>query len=649
MNARAAADTSNLLIPGSVLLLLPRLVPLIGLNEAVVLQQVRFLTAPPRGVPDREGRCWVRLSYAKWQEDHFPFWKIDTVKRAFQGLEQERLLDSERTYATPRDQTKSYAINYARLGDLERAYRAATEGTTHVRAGRRRKSTDADGAIPDDQSLPASNLLLDDNPLVIIPRLAVLIGLDEALVLQQVRYWLADDRHPRFHEGRRWVRFTQQEWARQIPRSLRTLGTVFRKLESEGLLIATTRLNTIPGDQTKWYTIDFECLRALDASVAPAPPVPQGATPPPPGEPATHPVFRGATPIGKSASLHSARLRADGGQAPIGKTACPEAGDTPLGGSKNAALHQAILPPPAGNSAAPHPADKPQSIQGTETGTEINEDEIQQQEGDEQPITWAPPPHVVVANHSPGSVRNAAETSPRESKSTDTKSLVNGLIERGVTRAVAVRLAARFPERVACQTEVYDWLCEEDPDDERLTPGRLRRMIEEDWTSPKCFVPAAEQARLAAEDRAAKEERQRLRGRVREEERRRHEAPEAEYRALLASLGLRAEDQTAWRILIDTPRRLPGIFARALFYAPRDDTPPVIIFRERTDHELAMGAAYAKERAEIERRLDDRFPAYRRTRLVGRAAMYLAYDDLLAALHAPSGETVAGAGGQKAG
>ncbi len=203
MNTRVAADTSNLLVPGNVLLLLPRLVPLIGLNGAIVLQQVRFLTAPPRGVPDRGGRCWVRLSYARWQEEHFPFWKIDTVKRAFQGLEEERLLDSERTYATPRDQTKSYAINYARLGDLERAYRAATEGTTHVRAGRRRKSTDADGAPPDDQSLPASNLLLDDNPLVIIPRLAVLIGLDEALVLQQVRYWLADDRHPRFHEGRR--------------------------------------------------------------------------------------------------------------------------------------------------------------------------------------------------------------------------------------------------------------------------------------------------------------------------------------------------------------------------------------------------------------------------------------------------------------
>lgn len=649
MNPRASSDTSNLLVPGSVLLLLPRLVPLIGLNGAIVLQQVRFLTAPPRGVPDREGRRWVRLSYAEWQEDHFPFWKIDTVKRAFQGLEEEGLLDAARTYATPRDQTKSYAINYGRLADLERAYRAATEGTTHVRAGRRRSAKA--GAAAADQSLPASNLLLDDNPLVIIPRLAVLLGLDEALVLQQVRYWLADDRHPHYHEGRRWVRFTQQEWARQIPRSLRTLGTVFREMESQGLLIATTRLNTIPGDQTKWYTIDFERLQALEGSAAPAPPsVPEDGAPPALRNPGARPVFTSMAPIGNCAPNQSAKVCTGAGERPNGPNPPSEVVYTPPPTGKVASNQQANLPSPVGNVATSQSADSPYCIEGKETGTKTNESETQQQDSGEQSSVDGPiTPHVVIADQSLNSVGDEMATRLRAGKAADTSALVKTLVARGVTGAVAIRLAARFPKRVTHQTEVYDWLCEEYPDDERLTPGRLRRMIEDDWTTPPGFIPAAERVRLAAEAAAAAAERVRWQERACAEERRRREAAEAEYTALLASLGLRAEDQTVWRTLADSPPRLPSVYARALFYAPQDDTPPVIIFRERTDLELVVGAAYAKERAEIEQRLCDRFPAYRRACLAGRTAMYLAHDDILAALNASSAEAGTGAGSQGTG
>lgn len=35
-----------------------------------------------------------------------------------------------------------------------------------------------------------SKLLLDDEPLVILPKLAAAIGLNEAIILQQLHYWL---------------------------------------------------------------------------------------------------------------------------------------------------------------------------------------------------------------------------------------------------------------------------------------------------------------------------------------------------------------------------------------------------------------------------------------------------------------------------
>lgn len=616
MNARVA-DTSNLLVPGSVLLLLPRLVPLIGLNGAIVLQQVRYLTAPPRGASDHEGRRWVRLSYAEWRANHFPFWQIDTVKRAFQGLEEEGLLVAERLHAPLRDQTKSYAIDYARLADLDRAYRAATEGTTRLRAGRRRRSAGAD-----DQSLPASNLLLDDNPLVIIPRLAVLIGLDEALVLQQVRYWLADNRHPRLHEGHRWVRFTQQGWAQQIPRSLRTLGTVFRKLESQGLLTATTRLNTVPGDQTKWYTIDFERLRALDANAAPAPP------PPASGNPTTPSTSPDTAPEGNSAPVQSVKMRAAGDAPPIGRAAPARRAEVapPIGKS---ASHQSAIPPtPAGNVATPQSATSPPCRQGTETRTEINEQETQQH-GRTRPSSADPPhaPDGVVTDRSLRSIGDEAATGLPEESAADVRTVVKALVDRGVTGAVAIRLAARFPERVARQTEVYDWLCEERPGDGRLTPGRLRRMIEEDWTLPSDFVPAAERARRVAAAAAAEESRP-------QPEIGRQTLREREYATRLAMVDVTRDEQGSWRIILERMERRGGgarFFAGTLFREPRGGDPAVVIVRDRRAIEAFDTPAGRAAFDELARRLAERYPtaAWPNPSLV---PVVVLYDELARAL-----------------
>jgi hypothetical protein len=532
MGGEERAESSNLLLPGKVLLLLPRLVPLVGLNEAIVLQQVRFLTGPERAREDEAGRRWVCLSYARWQEQHFPFWGCDTIKRAFRTLEAEGLLFAERPQRAARDQTKAYAINYRRLDELERVLRAATVGAVGGHAptrGKRIATGQSDAA-----ALPASNLLIDDHPLVVIPRLAVLIGLDEAIVLQQVRYWLSDARNPRVHEGRRWVRFTHQEWATQIPRSLRTLGTVFRQLEARGLLVATTVLNTVRGDQTRGYAIDFGILSALEAEGAERMPRPG--------------PDNNLAPDGKSASFETADLHHSTEQEPNSKNAPMEPATLrpPIG--KNAPLESAILQGIAGRFAASDGANLPDCLKDRETS---NETSLKTQQHEH-----AQTGDVVVAGNS---IMGVEEIVHRADVSAG--GLAELLTRRGITWTIAHELAARWPERVVPQVEIYDWLREGDETDPRYHPGRLRRMIEEGWAPPPGFVPRAErEARRAVRRGAAAGGGTAVQG----------DAPDtAESRdALARQLGVREIDQGVWQALIGSPPGLPPFMRQALFCPP---------------------------------------------------------------------------------
>ncbi len=215
--------------------------------------------------------------------------------------------------------------------------------------------------------------------------------------------------------------------------------------------------------------------------------------------------------------------------------------------------------------------------------------------------------------------------------------LVSLLVARGITGKVARELVrATDASTITHQVAIYDSLREQAPDDPKLSPGRLRRMIEEDWTTPHDFVPPAERVRRAEAAVLTADEQRRRQEAAREEECRRREMAVAQEAVLLAPLGLHAEDQAAWRTLVESPGRLPSAFRDALFYAPRDTTPPVVIFRHRTEHALATGMAYAKHRAEIERRLCDRFPTYARTRMTVGQVVYITYEDALAALRASS-------------
>lgn len=102
--------------------------------------------------------------------------------------------------------------------------------------------------------------------------IAVAIGLDDAVMLEQIRYWVERNAKEgkNFHDGRYWTYNTFDQWHEQCPWfSVRSLKRIFARLEQRGLII-TGRYNKKNYDQTRWYTIDYEKLGEItDSPIVP--------------------------------------------------------------------------------------------------------------------------------------------------------------------------------------------------------------------------------------------------------------------------------------------------------------------------------------------------------------------------------------------
>lgn len=100
------------------------------------------------------------------------------------------------------------------------------------------------------------SLLLKVKPLVVSPELASRIGLNEAIVLQQICYWLEDTTSGVEYDGKRWVYNTIEEWTEQFPFwSEKTVKRALTSLKSRGL-IYVEQLKKTQHDRTNYYAIN---------------------------------------------------------------------------------------------------------------------------------------------------------------------------------------------------------------------------------------------------------------------------------------------------------------------------------------------------------------------------------------------------------
>ena len=113
-----------------------------------------------------------------------------------------------------------------------------------------------------------TKLLLEEHPLIILPRLASKIGLNESLILQQIHYWLNinEKANNNRYDGYYWVFNSYTQWQEQFPFwSSKTIERSIKNLEKLKLLIIGN-YNTLKIDRTKWYTINYKVLEALEQS-----------------------------------------------------------------------------------------------------------------------------------------------------------------------------------------------------------------------------------------------------------------------------------------------------------------------------------------------------------------------------------------------
>lgn len=114
------------------------------------------------------------------------------------------------------------------------------------------------------------SMLFNFRPLVINPELATRIGLNEAIVLQQVNYWINDKEQGVIHSGRRWVFNSYESWVKQFPFwSADTVKRAFTSLVKQGCL-DVEQLNKSQHDRTNYYTINQDCELLKDAKQVPS-------------------------------------------------------------------------------------------------------------------------------------------------------------------------------------------------------------------------------------------------------------------------------------------------------------------------------------------------------------------------------------------
>ena len=102
------------------------------------------------------------------------------------------------------------------------------------------------------------SLLMPSRPIVINPDLAYSIGLNEAIALQQLNYWLQETNSGLERDGVRWIYNTTEQWLEQFPFwSESTLKRTFTRLKSLGVL-KVEQLNKSQRDMTNYYTINYE-------------------------------------------------------------------------------------------------------------------------------------------------------------------------------------------------------------------------------------------------------------------------------------------------------------------------------------------------------------------------------------------------------
>ena len=101
--------------------------------------------------------------------------------------------------------------------------------------------------------------LIQERPLIALPTLAVKLGINEAIILQQIHFWSLISK---VEAGdARWVDETYSQLQREFPwLSLWGIRKIIRKLEKSGIIVSIVKENEYGKVVSKYYTVDRDKL-----------------------------------------------------------------------------------------------------------------------------------------------------------------------------------------------------------------------------------------------------------------------------------------------------------------------------------------------------------------------------------------------------
>lgn len=113
----------------------------------------------------------------------------------------------------------------------------------------------------------STRLLIDEQPLQVIPTLAAKLGINAAILLQQIHYWIKSAEESgdarKFKRGRWWTYNTYSDWQKQMPwLSESGIRKLVQKLKDKEL-VAVIKHGSDARDHTLWYTINYDKLDTL--------------------------------------------------------------------------------------------------------------------------------------------------------------------------------------------------------------------------------------------------------------------------------------------------------------------------------------------------------------------------------------------------
>ena len=111
----------------------------------------------------------------------------------------------------------------------------------------------------------SESLLIQEPPLQVLPSLAAKIGLNNAIFLQQLHYWLliAKNGKLRRKSDTAWIYNSAESWRDNFPFwSVPTIKRITKELREMGLIVTEQRSKD-SRDKTNWFRINYDKLEML--------------------------------------------------------------------------------------------------------------------------------------------------------------------------------------------------------------------------------------------------------------------------------------------------------------------------------------------------------------------------------------------------